>query len=269
MNLWLSHDVDRIQKTYQYLFRDIKQLKFNKLKAILYKDDPYWCFEKIMSIEDKYNVRSTFFLLQESLPFNLFSIDNWKKSLGKYRFNEPKVANIIKKLDENGWEIGLHGSYNSYKNINLLKQEKESLENVLGKKVHGIRQHYLNLEIPTTWQLQKEVGFLYDASIGYKDKIGFYEKTYQPFVDKDSGMKIIPLTLMDRYLFNLSSDLDVLWNYCLNIIDEAEENNALLSILWHQRVFYEPDFLGYIEIYERILEECIKRKANIVKLRNI
>jgi len=34
-----------------------------------------------------------------------------------------------------------------------------------------------------------------------------------------------------------------------------------LSILWHQRVFNEKEFPGYLEIYEKIIQECKKRNA--------
>ena len=48
---------------------------------------------------------------------------------------------------------------------------------------------------------------------------------------------------------------------CLNIIETAQEKKTLLSLLWHQRVFNEHDFPGYTEIYERLIEECLKRDA--------
>ena len=51
------------------------------------------------------------------------------------------------------------------------------------------------------------------------------------------------------------------WEECLNIISEAEKDNSLLSILWHQRVFYEKDFPNYTKLYESIIKECIRRKA--------
>lgn len=257
----LTHDVDRVTKSYHYITHDLINLRLTNIKTIFLKEQPYWCFDEIMKIEDKYGVRSTFFFLQESMPFKFYSPKNWKISLGKYKFFDPNISTIIKRLDSNGWEIGLHGSYNSYNDLELLKKEKNSLENVLGKSVIGIRQHYLNLDIPYTWKLQKKAGFLYDSSFGVKNNVGFPKGKYFPFIDSESGMLIIPLTVMDGYLFKISNSIDHAWKICLRIIDEAEKNRAVLTILWHQRVFNEREFPGYSFIYKKIIQECKRRNA--------
>jgi hypothetical protein len=48
----------------------------------------------------------------------------------------------------------------------------------------------------------------------------------------------------------------------LNIIKLAEEKCACLVLCWHQRVFNEKEFPGYMDMYLRIIEECMSRKAN-------
>ena len=184
-------------------------------------------------------------------------------------FQNSKIADTIRHLDSKGWEIGLHGSYNSYRNLDLLKKEKQKLENVLGKPVTGVRQHYLNLNIPETWIIQKNAGFLYDSSFGIKNEIGFPIGNYHPFVDNKSEMLILPIALMDGYLFKHSKDYDDAWNKCLKIIDEAEENNALMVVIWHQRVFNDREFPGYRSMYENIIVECKKRNAEFKLCRDL
>ena len=261
----LTHDVDRIRKTYQYLTHDVRKGRFGNFKTLFNGKFPYWMFEKIMNIEEKYGVRSTYFFLQETIRFKPFLPSNWKLSLGRYRVTEPAVASMIRDLDTGGWEIGLHGSYNSYKDIGLLKAEKSVLEDVLGKQVTGIRQHYLNLDIPETWQLQREAGFEYDASYGKKRDIGWQENKYQPFVDESSGMYVIPLALMECYLFSKAhNDPEKAWQFTRNLMDEAEDNNALFTVLWHQRMFNEEEYPGYANVYRKIIEEGKSRGAEFV-----
>ena len=262
LKICLTHDVDRIRKTYQYLTHDVRKRRFGNLKTLFNGTSPYWTFEKIMNIEEEYGVRSTFFFLNETIRFKPFSPSNWRLSLGRYRVNEPDVASMIRELDAGGWEIGVHGSYNSYKNLQLLKDEKAAVEDVLGRPVTGIRQHYLNLDIPDTWKLQREAGFRYDASFGFQKKVGFRDDRYHPFTDTKSGMFVIPLAIMEWYLFKTSGyDQEIIWKNTLKIIDLAEKHNGVLSILWHPHLFSEGDFPGYAEVYRRIIEETKERGA--------
>ena len=261
----LTHDVDRTRKTFQYLTHDVRNLKFGKLRTLINAERPYWQIERLMELEESYGVRSTFFFLHETLPFKPFNPFNWKLSLGRYSLLEPEVKRIIRELDAGGWEIGVHGSYNSYKDLNLLKNEKSVLEDVLGKKVSGIRQHYLNLKIPDTWLLQREAGFEYDASFGKKSGIGYFDNRYTPFTDEKSGMYIIPLALMECYLFTeANNDREKAWSLTKSLMDEAEKNNAVFTVLWHQRMFNEAEFPGYAEIYRRIIVEGKQRGAKFV-----
>ena len=270
LKICLTHDVDRTRKTFQYITHDLRKLRFGKLRTLVNGTRPYWQFEHIMEIEESFGVRSTFFFLHESLPFEPFNPSNWKLSLGRYSLDKPDIKRIIRKFDAGGWEIGLHGSYNSYKNIKLLIDEKSILEDVLGKKVTGIRQHYLNLNIPETWILQREAGFEYDASYGKKRGIGYLNNRYRPFADESSGMYIIPLALMECYLFSeAKNDPERAWSITKSLMDEAEQNDAVFTVLWHQRMFNEEEFTGYAEVYRRIIAEGKQREANFVLCRDL
>jgi peptidoglycan/xylan/chitin deacetylase (PgdA/CDA1 family) len=273
--LCLTHDVDRVKKTYQYFTRFMRfsknlQIKnagneiFNFLNFYFSKGskkDPYWNFEIIMEIEKKFGVKSTFFFLNESGKVSIFKPETWKLYLGRYNIKNPEIAKIVKKLDSEGWEIGLHGSYKSYKDKNLLKKEKEELENILGKSVHCVRQHYGNLKIPETWKLQEELGFEYDSTLGIADYDGFKDNKYLPFYPLDSLFLEIPLTIMDTSLFSNDKSIEEMWEDCKELIEDVEENSGVLTILWHNRVFKENEFPGRREIYERLIELCKEKNA--------
>ena len=256
----LTHDVDRVKKTYQYITKSWKD-NHRRIRQLFEFGNPYWAFPIIMKLEDKFKVRSTFFFLQESKKINLLRPKDWTLSAGKYRFNDKKISEIIKILDRNGWEIGLHGSYESYKHLDLLREEKNELEQVLGAEVLGIRQHYLNMEIPQTWRIQREAGFMYDASFGFRDEIGFRNDRYLPFHPFENSFLEIPLALMDGALFSNYDSEDIVWDKCLNLIETAERQRGLLTLLWHQRVFNEDEFPRWSSVYTQILRECMERDA--------
>ena len=176
----LSHDVDRISKHYQYFTYFLKNfLKADFKKAAyhfasFFKEEPYWNFPEIIKVEESLNVKSTFFILDETIPFKLFDKSNWQLSLGRYKLHNKKLVETIKYLDKEGWEIGVHGSYNSFNNKELLQKEKSRIEAIVEHEIIGIRQHYLNWD-KNTWQIQKELGFKYDSTWGVTEGIGLKE----------------------------------------------------------------------------------------------
>ena len=259
--VFLSHDVDRVRKTYQFFTHFLIEKRAYHLFSLFEKSNPYWCFEKIMDIEKKYDIRSTFFFLKETKKLNIFHPSRYGLSLGHYDFNEPAIREIIKKLDEGGWEIGLHGSFNTYNNKDLMLKEKKELEKVLRKSVIGIRQHFLNLEIPKTWEMQKSIGFCYDSTFGYEDKIGFRDERYMPFRPFDDHFLIIPLIIMDGSLFSYYKNDRSRWDAVSGAIEFAEKKRGVISFLWHQRVFNEKEFPGWSKFYEKIINECKGKNA--------
>jgi peptidoglycan/xylan/chitin deacetylase (PgdA/CDA1 family) len=229
---------------------------FYHAKSLFLKDS-YWQFNKIIEIENKYKVKSTYFILNESYPFKIFDIKSWALSVGYYNIKNKRLVKILKYLDTNGWEIGVHGSYLSYNKLSLLKKEKEDLENIIGHNIDGIRQHFLNMD-KETWFLQKEAGFKYDSSFGNKAQAGFQDNKYHLFTPIGmTDFHVVPLIIMDSRLMNEPDP----WYRVLEIIDEAVLNNACLVLNWHQRVFNENEFPAYSNLYIRIIEECKKRKA--------
>ncbi|MES2139027.1 MAG: hypothetical protein V4511_04925 [Bacteroidota bacterium] len=266
----LTHDIDRIDKTYQYFTHAAKGLFMFDFKSAAYhmssafnKHNSYWGFDEMIAIEQKYGVKSTCYFLNESIKVNPFDIYNWKLSLGRYDIHDPRIVQIIKWLDNNGWDIGVHGSYNSYLHPDLLKKEKAIMEKIVGHELIGIRQHYLNIS-SQTWAWQKQAGFKYDSSFGLTDSIGFKEnkiKTFRPFNDY---FAVIPMVIMD-YPFVVLKDPMPKLN---NLIDICIQNNSLLCINWHNNYFTEKEFPLHKKSYIMIIEECLKRNARFYTMRD-
>jgi peptidoglycan/xylan/chitin deacetylase (PgdA/CDA1 family) len=269
LKIALSHDVDRIKKTYQYLTRSLKAISEFNIKGILtelntiFTPNMYWGFDKIIKIENEFDVKSTFFFLNETIPFNLFSPSNWKLSLGRYNISNPKIIDIIKYLDGNGWEIGLHGSYSSHKDKKLLAWEKSKLESITGHEILGIRQHYLNLS-QNTWKYQNEIGLKYDSSWGLNNDIGFKENKIKPFRPFDNNFLVIPMSVMDIAFVDTNNK----WEKLKKIIEKTVMENSILVINWHTNYFNEKEFPNYETDYIKIIEECKKYNSKFYTLRD-
>ena len=98
----LSHDVDRVRKTFQYITGFIRGMINWDLYKIYYQfrsinlnlaQNPYWNFKKIIEIENEMKVKSTFFFLNESIRFSL-SPNSWPLAFGRYKIQNIKIANI-------------------------------------------------------------------------------------------------------------------------------------------------------------------------------
>ena len=271
----LTHDVDRVKKTFQYITHTIRHIKkveiglaFTTLSPLLRRENPFWDFDEIMEMERRLGLKSTFFFLNEKRKI-LCSPKEWKLYWGRYDIKNEKIVEMIKRLNTTGWEIGIHGSYNSYKDLNLLGEEKKILEGILDKKVYGISQHYCNLDVPKTWEYHEKLGLLYDSSLGFVTDIGFRWGTCHPFHPFDpSNNKIrfvweLPIIIMDNACAYKS------WQDMMNIINVVERYNGLLLLRWHQGIFNEREFPGRAKMYEKIIEICKERNAWITNAYNI
>jgi peptidoglycan/xylan/chitin deacetylase (PgdA/CDA1 family) len=267
----VTHDVDRVRKTFHYLTKAIRAIPKGDFRMILYqvkslfiKKNTYWNFDDLMEIENSFNIKSTFFFLNETIKLNPFSLESWYLSQGRYSTDEKEVAAIIKKLDADNFEIGVHGSYNSYNNIELLHKEKEKLEKTLNKKIIGIRQHYLNLD-ENTWAIQKKLGFKYDTSWGYRDIIGYKGDKYQPFKPFNDEFTVFPMTIMDTpFVFAPNK-----WELLDQIIDLSEKNNAVIVLNWHLDSINENEFPNFRADFIKIIEILKERNATFYKLSDL
>jgi peptidoglycan/xylan/chitin deacetylase (PgdA/CDA1 family) len=269
LKIALTHDVDRTRKTYQYFTRFMKSLSQGNFKEALYhitpqfKKEPYWNVYDIASLEDSYGLRSTFFILDESIRYNPFKPKTFVLAIGRYNMFEPKIKEAILYLDSKGWEIGLHGSFLSYNNKELLGREKLRLESIVGHQVIGTRQHHLNMD-ETTWRIQEELGFQYDSTWGFNKDIGIKEGRIRPFHPNQSEFTVYPLSVMDICFMGIAEKER--WERMQQLMDEIEKNDAILVVNFHHRVYNEREYPGYKAAYARIIETGLKRGATIAPL---
>jgi hypothetical protein len=272
--LCLTHDVDEIRKSYQYITFPIKHIRKRNFKDFLkqFKSlgqkikgiEPFWTFEKMMEIEDNHKVRSTLFFLQEDAKVSIAKPKSWRHYARKYNIRQKDVSILINDLNSLGWEIGLHGSFHSYKDLSKLSKEKKELEKVLKSKVFGIRQHNLNLAIPDTWRIHEALSLEYDSTLGFNFSPSFRFGTCFPFRPLDAERKAaislleVPMILEDTAA--LPENIDN-WNFFMYFIKVVEKFNGILTLLWHHTVFNNNEFHNWGKIYEEIIKVCKKKDA--------
>ena len=130
--------------------------------------------------------------------------------VGKYGRLDKNISpdntgfqNILKELNNNGHQIGLHPSFASNSSKEIIQSEKSKLESIIGKKVLHSRQHYLKFELPKTYQTLIDIGIEHDYSMGYSEIAGFRAATAYPFywynLESENFTKLLihPFVVMD------------------------------------------------------------------------
>ena len=260
----LTHDVDSIYPSWKYAFFTTAkfalklrpQESLGRLIGKIRKDNsqnPYWNFKEILELEARYGGKSSFYFKATSTDLVgwIYDIENLTDEFG----------NII----DMGGEVGLHGGYFSYNNPKELKKEKERLEKALGKKVIGIRMHYLRFDVPGTWRLLADLGFKYDTTFGYPDMPGFRNgmahpfKPYDLYLEEEIGILEIPLIVWDGSLFKMP--IDEAWAVIKGLIEVTEKNKGVITIIWHNNTFDEIFCGRWAKLYEKILQFLKGKKA--------
>ena len=264
--LCLSHDIDRVYKTYQYITDLIARRDPRELVGFLSGKNPFWTFERIMAIESDFGVRSAFNMLDEmhitERPTSEWMTkEAWKLYAGRYDVTEPQIASVLRVLDTFGWEIALHGSYTSSTNPYRFEREKSRIESAAQTVIIGNRQHYWRLSQPDTWEHLRDVGIKYDTSLGDTSKIGFQygHELLRPF---DDEFVVFPWSMMDGALMDSGDTTAEIWANCKDVLAEAEANRSVLVADWHGgRPFSDGEKEGWRLMYERMIEYALDRGA--------
>jgi hypothetical protein len=269
----LTHDVDAIRKTLAIRF---KQAVFNAVNAIRYlqkgklglsvvkakkafvfliSQDDYWCFDKIMRLEDQLGMKSTFNFYGGKPGYKR----NLKEQLfdPAYDIHAKKLSEQIIRMYATGWEIGLHQSFDAWEDEHRMKEEKSNLEKVVGAPIVSCRQHWLRFSFSSTWKVQQDLGIKKDTTLGFNDRPGFRNSAavaFKPWEYVDGVMQIesIPMVLMDSHLYDYQYYSDENRKRHLNHwLNEIKFVGGQASVVWHQRVM-SKDY-GWEKGYEQLL----------------
>jgi peptidoglycan/xylan/chitin deacetylase (PgdA/CDA1 family) len=253
----LTHDIDAINHSRMgtitnagkhILNGQIKDACKRPFCNIITKWNPWWNFKEIMDLEEEYGAKSTFFIM---------GLDEGDQD---FNYRAEDLSHELGDIVDRGWEVGLHGGHEAYRDIKALKRQKANLERALGKRIMGYRNHYLRFQVPETWELLSASEFKYDATFGYADCAGFRNGMCHPFkpFDLNTSRYIdlyeIPLTIMDGTLFGsyMRTEIPVAWNIMKHFIDIAHKNNGVINILWHNTFINS----GFKALYIKMLEYC-------------
>lgn len=267
----LSHDVDYIAKTVQLRLKQTAFNGFNTLKAInqpaecayrarktvafLFSTPSYWCFDYWARLEKSHHQRSVFYVYVQTGKKDWQS---WLLDPSYDLASHPPLQHRLKQLLEEGFEVGLHGSFSSAVDGSKLAREKNRLEEILGYQVTKVRQHWLRYEERITPFLHDNL-FDLDSTLGWNDRMGFRSgcaSRYRPYDHEHQapfGYQVTPQIVMDSHVFDYGADdVERFSHRVLELLAGLGQfKSAHISLAWHQRVC-SADY-GWHLLYEKLL----------------
>jgi peptidoglycan/xylan/chitin deacetylase (PgdA/CDA1 family) len=182
----------------------------------------------------------------------------------RYNISSRKFRKLIEELQQEGHETGLHSSLKAFDKSGKYSEERQKLEEITGKEIGGLRQHYLRAKFPRLWQMAANAGFIYDTSLGYNYQYGFRAGTCHPFrcynykTDKSLPLWEFSLAFFENNLPRDTENPEELIAVVERIIGKTEQYEGMVVGLLHPSNFLQPNFN---RLWEWILNEIEKRGA--------
>ena len=271
--LFLSHDIDKIfDREPFYVLAALNHarrlvlrgegrrvgLALRRLgRALWTPKAPELDFRTILDIEARHGFRSTFFVLHDV---------GWRRRGSRYAVSSPALRRIADLIAAAGGEIGLHGGFYRFNQAEGYRESREALRAALGVEPVGIRNPFLLFSGAETWAAQQAAGFRYDSTFGYSDRIGPRDGRVWPFFAEDpaTGRKMdileLPLTVMDVALFRDRTGGEAALEAAWRAIEPVIAAGGLVTLLWHNDYFNEPEYRDWQWTYEQLLARLAERK---------
>ncbi|HEX2976554.1 MAG TPA: polysaccharide deacetylase family protein [Bacteroidales bacterium] len=225
------------------------------------EQDPFDSFELMHSMHKKYGLRPLFFILFAGY--------------GEYDKNTPVnntyFRELIKSLGDEG-EVGIHPSYASYRNDQILHNEIAGLSEVLHREVTCSRQHFLKLHMPDTYRSLISHDITDDFTMGFASEPGFRAGICMPFkwydleMERSTNLTIHPFMIMDGTLRDyMKVEAEGAMQVIRPLIDSVKFYGGTFISLFHNESLAEwRRWKGWTAVYEEMLRygSSVAEKVN-------
>lgn len=193
----------------------------------------------------------------------------------RFRGERVRVRDVVRTVRAEGFDVGLHGSYNSALAPGMLARERAMLEAALGEDVTTTRQHFLHWDIRTTPREQAHAGLRADSSLGFNRNLGYRAGTSLPFrffdVEREEQLDLLelPLLVHDGGLLRtdaLELDVALAREVIRQFVDTAAETNGVATLIFHPNNLERDD---YLELFCFSLDYGLERGAWFASVRDV
>ena len=210
--------------------------------------DPYNNYEHLIALDQRYRLRTMFF-------FQFAEYSTYDKNVSPYnnafRYLIKSVADYC--------IVSLAVSYTASEDLEILKEEKKRLSEVLHRPVNYSRIRYNRVDIPHTYRSLIEAEFTQDYSLGYTHEIGFRASTCTPFFFYDIALegqqpiKVCPFAFHDYALLKYTTE-ESLWKDLDEIYRNVKSVNGKLIPVFSNELLGGDQKTDWLALYEELLK---------------
>lgn len=260
----LTHDVDALEMTLRLKVKQaVSRVYSGEFPAAIRilsakRNEPF--LETLLELERKLDIQSVWLLYvkaQGASRKNRHFLDP------EYSMNHPRLSWLISELTEANHSVGVHSSFRSWNDNELLAKERKQLQEFLDREPRDIRQHWLRFGATITWSVQREAGFTRDFTLGFNDRAGFRASTALPLCPEAGKITAVPTVVMDSNLFGRGfHQMSKRTALIDQLMDEVADYGGHVAINWHPHTLGSA--YGWLETYNYLLSAIRARRLEVV-----
>ena len=219
------------------------------------KKDPFDCFEWLDALHLYCRLQPYYFFLVAGKP-------------GKYDKNISTEVAPFRKLIEyysQNYKTGIHPSWQSGDDLNLLREEIEWMEVVTEEPVKRSRQHYIRMHLPDTYQQLIDLGIKQEYSMGYGSINGFRASVASSYLwydlgrEESTGLWVYPFCFMDaNALYEQKQSPSQTYQELMGYYSRVKRYNGVFVSIWHNSILgTAKEFEGWASMFELFMRENV------------
>jgi hypothetical protein len=276
----LSHDVDRLERwaDVRGFLRTGKRGLYAARSILLnaiHRHDSFHLIRDLIAFEERLGFTSTFLFATESR----YSPYSARHDVA-YDIEQPAMRALFGHIQSQGFEIGLHASYNAYRRPERFRTERKRLQSLSGAEIAGVRHHcwHLGREVDETLAMHGQAGFSYDSSIAFNYDLGFRRSValpYYPWWSREQRpihVLQLPVFCMDGNLFYRDSSVKEALEQIGGMVATIKQWGGIGVIDWHSDTSH-PKTRGferwgqaYFRLLKRLADESTLWVTNLGEL---
>jgi len=214
--------------------------------------DPFDCFDRLDRWHTRFRVHPLYFI-------------HCGGNEGPYDKNippdHPAMTALVRRLSRS-YTVGLHPSWQSGDDPELLLQEWVTLSALCSAPVTASRQHYIRMHLPHTYRRLLEAGITDEYSMGYGTVNGFRASVAVPFFwydleqERATTLRIHPFCFMDANShYEQKYDADAAEKELLEFEQELRRQGGTMITIFHNSFLGTgAEFAGWSGLYGRFLK---------------